>query len=210
MEGRVKHLSWHNANASFLRTFAIESFGYFEPQSKRWRTDWAKSNTFPIWDDMLYGLSWDKLRLSSSLAFHAPLYKAGGRNRKVLRHDLSISQLLLLLLLLLGLSRWAPPKWPEVGVTKDNNSSKSRRLRRRITWWWTRNHLYQFLAVTAYKYKQVGFQVQKAFRERISISPIQPRQSSTTTELDKLHTESLTSEKLQDEFRINKGNGWFE
>ena len=78
---RVKHLSWHNANASFLRTFAIESFRYFEPQSERWRTDWARSNTFPIWDDMLYGLSWDKLRLSSSLAFHAPLYKARGQQK---------------------------------------------------------------------------------------------------------------------------------
>ena len=66
---RVKHLSWHNANASFLTTFAIESFGYFEPQSERWRTDWARSNTFPIWDDMLCGQSWDKLRLSSSLAW---------------------------------------------------------------------------------------------------------------------------------------------
>ena len=200
MEGRVKHLSWHNANASFLRTFAIESFGYFEPQSKRWRTDWAKSNTFPIWDDMLYGLSWDKLRLSSSLAFHAPLYKARGRNRKVLRHDLSISQLLLLL----GLSRWAPPKWPEVGVTKDNNSSTRRRLRRRIRWWWTRNHLYQFLPVTAYKYKQIGFQVQKAFRERISISPIQPRQSSCT----------LCQASHQKNSRMNfasmDGYGWFE
>ena len=47
----------------------------------------SQSETICIADKV--EISWDCLQ---ALAFHAPLYKARGQNRKVLRHDLSISQ----------------------------------------------------------------------------------------------------------------------